>query len=320
MQSSFPADPTSFPIGSLAQQTETALMNIIRRHTHGLNDDHALSIHETAATLVRNAAKAWREIVNTMLPASHYLTGQEVRSLADAARSLVTAADARFAQEIAACLATPFEAAVLAGVRMTFAEEVIMAASKTYLVLSNSVDDQLRAAVAGVRLGGTDLAPAPVPNQVGDGSHRPSVAVGPAPSDAVASRGAPHGDQHNSVHWGEDEDNFALGLLIVYREQISWSELANALNEEFGNGRTKDAVKQRKKFRFRHLTQQFAALDAQCDPANPMVAIDWKTYGNNYHSDHDPLEDLDEMLRRNEAGELEDSDGSDEPRGVIVLE
>ncbi|KAK5727748.1 hypothetical protein LTR17_012510 [Elasticomyces elasticus] len=318
MQSSFPADPTAFPIGSLAQQTETALMNIIRRHTHGLSDDQALSIHETAATLVRDAAKAWRQIVNLMLPASNYLTGQEVRSLADAARSLVTAADARFAQEIAACLATPFEAAVLAGVRMTFAEEVIMAASKTYLVLSNSVDDQLRAAVAGVRLGVTNLAPAPVPNQVGDGSQAPSIAVGPAPSSAVASRGAPHGNQHNSVHWGEDEDNFALGLLIVYREQISWSELANALNEEFGNGRTKDAVKQRQKFRY--LTQQCATLDAQCDPANPMVAIDWKTYGDNYHSDHDPVEDLDEMLRRHEAGELEDSDGSEEVREVIALD
>ncbi|KAK5675630.1 hypothetical protein LTS10_011730 [Elasticomyces elasticus] len=318
MQSSFPADPTAFPLGSLAQQTETALMNIIRRHSHGLNDDHALSIHETAATLVRDAAKAWRQIVNTMLPASSYLTGQEVRSLADAARGLVTAADARFAQEIAACLATPFEAAVLAGVRMTFAEEVIMAASKTYLVSSNSVDDQLRAAVAGVRLGGTDSAPAAVPNQVGNDSQAPSIAVGPGPSGAVASRGARLGIQHNSVHWGEDEDNFALGLLIVYREQISWSELANALNEEFGNGRTKDAVKQRQKFRY--LTQQFAALDAQCDPANPMLAVDWKTYGDNYHSDHDPMEDLDEMLRRHEAGELEDSDRDEEVREVIALD
>ncbi|KAK4948900.1 hypothetical protein LTR10_012273 [Elasticomyces elasticus] len=318
MQSSFQADPTTFPIGSLAQQTETALMNIIRRHTHGLNDDRALSIHDTAATLVRNAAKAWRQIIKSMLPASNYLTGQEVRSLADAARSLATAADARFAQEIAACLATPFEAAVLAGVRMTFAEEVIMAASKTYLVLSNSVDDQLRAAVAGVRLGGTDLAPAPVPTQVGNGSQAPSIAVGPAPSGAIGNRGAGLGIQHNSVHWGEDEDNFALGLLIVYRGQTSWSELAHAINEEFGNSRTKDAVKQREKFRY--LNQQLATLDAQCDPANPMVAIDWKTYGDNYHSDHDPAEDLDEMLRRHEAGELEDSDEGGEVREVIALD
>ncbi|KAK5722008.1 hypothetical protein LTR17_014512 [Elasticomyces elasticus] len=315
MQSTFPADPIAFPIGSLAQQTETALMNIIRRHTHGLSDDQALSIHETAATLVRDAAKEWRQIVTTMLPASNYLTGQEVRSLADAARGLITAADARFAQEIAACLATPFEAAVLAGVRMTFAEEVIMAASKTYLVLSSSVDDQLRAAVAGIRLGGTDSAPAAVPNHAGSANQAPWIAAGPAPF--VAVRGAGNRN-HHKLAWGEDEDNFASGLLIVYRGHISWNELTNVLNEEFGNGRSREAVKQRQNLR--DLKEQFGTLDAQCDPANPMVAIDWKTYGDNYHSDHDPAEDLDEMLRRHEAGELEDSDGSDEPREIIVLE
>ncbi|KAK5715940.1 hypothetical protein LTR15_009765 [Elasticomyces elasticus] len=51
-----------------------------------------------------------------------------------------------------------------------------------------------------------------------------------------------------------------------------------------------------------------------------MVAIDWKTYGDNYHSDHDPVEDLDEMLRRHETGELEDSDEGGEVREVIALD
>ncbi|KAK4569451.1 hypothetical protein LTR86_003214 [Recurvomyces mirabilis] len=88
-----------------------------------------------------------------------------------------------------------------------------------------------------------------------------------------------------AVPWLEDELDFAMTLLIVFRS-ISWGQLTDALNEHFRKRpgflggkviqrgrRTRESVRQNHVIKYVH--SRLARLDEQSNPQNPAIDIDW---------------------------------------------
>ncbi|KAK3673236.1 hypothetical protein LTR78_006781 [Recurvomyces mirabilis] len=116
-----------------------------------------------------------------------------------------------------------------------------------------------------------------------------------------------------AVPWLEDELEFAITLLIVFRS-TSWGQLTDTLNEHFrkrpgllggkviqrGN-RTRDSVRQNHAIKYVH--SQLARLDEQSNPQNPAIDIDWAAEYQRMHAA--------------ESSEVESSSGEEEVKPKV---
>ncbi|KAK0257510.1 hypothetical protein B0A54_08863 [Friedmanniomyces endolithicus] len=331
---------TTFAKGSLALEIETRLQDIIRHHTTNASPETVLHTYTTALSIIHNVAEAWRQVFASMPPTSTQTTGSQSWDLADVATGTARLANTAYAgleYGIIACFTAPFRVTDDTAISLSKAQDIVMAASKAFLILSDAVDRYLEASEADgaferrpapTRTSQTDpRAPATIPEvtQLGFG---PPIS---GRSTASSSRAA-HGISRS--FWTEEESDIGFVIKIVFRG-MSRQRMAVALNEHFGGTRTRF---------FRNswtdgLPVNFLErLDSQCDPAHPAVTIDWRREYQemkarelveeeeaaqrlfdavaavdddssddhaNCSSDHDALGDLEEMMRRHELGQLE---------------
>ncbi|KAK5114142.1 hypothetical protein LTR62_002712 [Meristemomyces frigidus] len=107
------------------------------------------------------------------------------------------------------------------------------------------------------------------------------------PTDEPMQKGRGNHGHDTLVPWLQDELDFITTLIIVYQNSLTWQELADATNEVFqhrpvmvsgglvqrGN-RHIAGIRQHKLIK--EMPQLLPLLDAQTDPKQPAVVVDWK--------------------------------------------
>ncbi|KAK0946442.1 hypothetical protein LTR29_002204 [Friedmanniomyces endolithicus] len=329
----------AFANGSLALEIETRLQDIIRHQTTNTSPETILHTYTTALSIIHNVAEAWRQVCTSMPPTSTQMTGSQSWDLADAATGtarLANTASADLEYSIIACFTAPFRVTDDTAMSLSKAQDIVMAASKAFLILSDGVDHYLDAFEAD---GALERRSAPTRTSQTDPRASATIpevtqlGFGPPISgrSTTSSSRAAHGTSRS--FWTEEELEIGLAIRIVFRG-LSRQRIAVALNEHFGGTRTRF---------FRNawtdgLPNFLERLDSQCDPAHPAMIIDWRREYQemkarelaeeeeaaqrlfdavaavddnssndraNYYSDHDALGDLEEMMRRDELGQLE---------------
>ncbi|KAK0260630.1 hypothetical protein LTR91_000577 [Friedmanniomyces endolithicus] len=329
----------AFANGSLALEIETRLQDIIRHQTTNTSSETILHTYTTALSIIHNVAEAWRQVCTSMPPTSTQMTGSQSWDLADAATGtarLANTASADLEYSIIACFTAPFRVTDDTAMSLSKAQDIVMAASKAFLILSGAVDRYLEASEADGALERRSAPTRPLQTDPGASATNSEVThlgFGPPISgrSTTSSSRAAHGISRS--FWTEEELDIGLTIRIVFRG-LSRQRIAVALNEHFGGTRTRF---------FRNawtdgLPNFLERLDSQCDPAHPAMIIDWRREYQemkarelaeeeeaaqrlfdavaavddnssndraNYYSDHDALGDLEEMMRRDELGQLE---------------
>ncbi|KAK1064467.1 hypothetical protein LTR74_008639 [Friedmanniomyces endolithicus] len=271
----------SFANGSLALEIETRLQDIIRHHTTNTSPETVLHTYATALSIIHDVADAWRQILASMPPTSTQTTGSQSWDLADAATGTARSANTAHAgleYGIIACFTAPFRVTDDTAISLSKAQEIVMAASKTFLILSDGVDYYLEALEADgalerpsapTRPSQTDPRVTATIPEVTQLEFRPPISGRPTTSSSGAA----------NKRLDSQCDPAHPAITIDWRREYQEMKARELVEEEEAAQRLFDAV---------------AAVD---DDSSDDHA--------NYYSDHDALGDLEEMMRRHELGQLE---------------
>ena len=268
---------TTFAKGSLALEIETKLQDIILHHTTNTSPETVLHTFATVLRIIHDVAGAWRQILASMPPTSTQTTGSQSWDLADAATRTARSANTAYAgleYGIIACFTAPFRVTDDTASSLSKVQDIVMAASKAFLILSDGVDHYLEALEADDAL---ERRPAPMrswqidPRASATTSEFTELILGPPISGRSTTSSRRAGNSTSRAFWTGEELDIEIAIRIVFRG-MSRHRIADTLSEHFGGTSTR--------FIRNPLTNGLPIdflerLDEQCDPAHPAVTIDW---------------------------------------------